>query len=369
MPAVSEQECLTWLRRVAEKMGTFEIEHKEMIPQVALEGGRVRADALITLRRTDTHETVKLAVDGRSRLTPGEASAIAREWQNVTWDRGLLICCPYISPRTAEICRNAGINYLDKAGNCRIVATGFYVEIMGHPNPAPDTRPLMNPFAQKGSRIVRVLLENPNRSWQVQEIAKEANVSNGLVSKSKRVLVDEGYVHEPAGRISLCDPKGLLRAWSEAYKSSIESVGLYVMDDLNIVESKLNNYCEEKNTKYAFAGFTSAWSMAPMVRVNRTIILIQRRPEGNIIQELIAATQAKHVESGANLTVWITQDEWMFYKSRTVEGKRVTSPIQTYLDLSGKAGRGEEAARAVYERRIEPEFDQIYNRAQNRVQE
>jgi len=77
-----------------------------------------------------------------------------------------------------------------------------------------------------------VLLEHPDRSWQVQELAREARVSLGLVSKSKQALVDEGFVRMDAGRVQLLDPEGLLRAWQAAYRPDVKPLDLYVMDDL-----------------------------------------------------------------------------------------------------------------------------------------
>ena len=56
--------------------------------------------------------------------------------------------------------------------------------------------------------------------------------------------------------------------------------------------------------------------------------------------------------------LWFTDDSSVFYGGRTIEGRPVTSPIQTYLDCSGKAGRGEEAAQAVFEQLIQPSFAQ-----------
>jgi hypothetical protein len=269
------------------------------------------------------------------------------------------LCCPYISPRVAEICRTAGVNYLDKAGNCRIVAGGLHLEIAGHPNPTPDTRPLGNLFAPKGSGIVRVLLEHPIRSWQVQELGREARVSLGLVSKSKQALVDEGFVRVDAGRVQLQDPEGLLRAWQAAYHQDVEPLDLYVMDNLPGAERVLGDRCTAADVKYALAGFSAAWLLAPMVRVQRTTMLIEGAVDAAQTQELIAAIGAKHVESGANLTLWFSRDSSVFYGGRTIEGHPVTSPIQTYLDCVGKAGRGEEAALAVFEQLIQPSFAKV----------
>jgi hypothetical protein len=272
------------------------------------------------------------------------------------FDGALLLYCPHISPRVAEICRTAGVNYLDKAGNCRIVTGGLHLQITGHPNPVPDSRPLANPFSPKGSGIVRVLLEHPGRSWQVQELGREAGVSLGLVSKSKQALVDEGFLRVDAGRLQLQDPEGLLRAWRAAFHPDVEPLDLYVMDDLPTAERVLADRCAAADVKHALAGFSAAWLLAPMVRVQRTTMLIEGAVDAVQTRELITAIGAKHVDSGANLTLWCTHSPSLFYGGRTIDGRPVTSPIQTYLDCIGKAGRGEEAAQAVFEQLIPPSF-------------
>ena len=363
MAVRSQTQWRTWLRKVAEETGAFTLTEAQTDSPGSVAARRVGADAVVALSPKQAKGAIKCAVVVRSRLNPREAMATVSAWQAVNWDGALLLCCPYISPRVAAICRTAGVNYLDRAGNCRIVAGGLHLEVAGRPNPAPDTRPLANPFSPKGSSIVRVLLEHPGRSWQVQELAREARVSLGLVSKSKQALIDEGFVRMDAGRVQLQDPGGLLHAWQAAYRQDVEALDLYVMDDLPTAERVLVDRCVAADVKYALAGFSAAWLLAPMVRVQRTTMLIKGSVDAAQTRELIAAIGAKHVDSGANLTLWFTRDPSMLYGGRMIEGRPVTSPIQTYLDCVGKAGRGEEAAQAVFEQLIQPSFAKVHRTA------
>ena len=356
MAARSPTEWRTWLTSLAEATGAFTISETPASSRAVADARRAGGDAVVTLRATQTRNTLRCAVVARARLNPREASAAISAGREADWEGALLFCCPYISPRVAEMCRAAGVNYLDKAGNCRIVAGGLHLEIVGRPNPAPDTRPLANPFSPKSSGIARMLLENPSRSWQVQELAREAQVSLGLVSKAKQALIDEGFVRMVAARVQLQDPVGLLRAWQAAYRPDVEPLDLYVMDDLAKAEQVLVECCAAAGVRCALAGFSAAWLLAPMVRVQRTTMLIEGVLEADRTRELMAAIGAKHVDSGANLTLWFARQPSMFYAARTIEGRPVTSPIQTYLDCVGKAGRGEEAAQAVFEQLIQPSF-------------
>lgn len=60
----------------------------------------------------------------------------------------------------------------------------------------------------------------------------------------------------------------------------------------------------------------------------------------------------KRVDTGANLLLWRPFDQSVLAGRRSEDASalKVTSAIQTFLDLKKLAGRGEEAAAAVYEK-------------------
>ncbi len=64
----------------------------------------------------------------------------------------------------------------------------------------------------------------------------------------------------------------------------------------------------------------------------------------------------KQVRSGANVTILNPYDEGVLYGTRDIEGAPIVSPIQLYLDLSQMKGRGEEAASAILEGVIKPQW-------------
>src|SRR5439155_948817 len=64
----------------------------------------------------------------------------------------------------------------------------------------------------------------------------------------------------------------------------------------------------------------------------------------------------REVSSGANLRLIEPYDDGVFYGAREVEGASVVSPAQLYLDLLNTAGRGEEAAAALLEQVIKPQW-------------
>ena len=74
------------------------------------------------------------------------------------------------------------------------------------------------------------------------------------------------------------------------------------------------------------------------------------------IEDIAAALQLKKVESGANVTLLQPYDDGVFYGLRNIGGTNVVSDIQLYLDLKAYKGRGEDAAQAIFEKRIKPKW-------------
>ncbi|MBI1830510.1 MAG: hypothetical protein HYR84_03555 [Planctomycetes bacterium] len=298
-------------------------------------------------------------VETRARLTQREAIGVCADLKR-KGKRSIaaIIACPYVSPRVAEICREHGVGYLDAAGNCDIRASGFVLQIDGRPNAAPDTRPLLNPFATKASRVARLLLIHPGRSWQVQELAEAGQISLGLASKAKDALIEQGHAQERAGRLEARDSRALLETWSAVYKLPARRSQLYVMDETDRTETAVLRWCEKQHIEHGLAEFSGAWRLAPMVRYKQASVCLRESSSRDILSDLMRDLDAKPVETGSNLVVSITSDESIFFDARKVESLTVLSPVQLYLAFHAQRGRGREAADELMQRVLAPGFEQ-----------
>jgi hypothetical protein len=92
------------------------------------------------------------------------------------------------------------------------------------------------------------------------------------------------------------------------------------------------------------------------VRQPKTWLYLSASLEGQFRDEV----EAKPVDSGENLIVLIPDDDGVFYSGDgdTVGDSRMscTNAVQTYVDLYHCGGRGEEAAEALLEQRLKPEW-------------
>jgi hypothetical protein len=259
------------------------------------------------------------------------------------------MCSPVISSRVAEMCKLKDIGYLDAAGNCHIVGRNLFVHVEGRKNLQRVSREAVDLFAEKSSRVIRVLLSDPQRGWQVQRLAEEAKISLGLASRLKRKLIEQAYAELRDGLLFVRDARALLDAWAKIYKPP-QLRNLYVMDEAKKIEHKIAEWCSANQSRYAFTAFAGAWRVAPMVRYSVPSMYVES-PDCDL-SALERQLGAKAVEDGANLQLWIPADEYVFYRMRAIDRRNVVSAIQLYLDLSALRGRGGEAAAEVFEKEI-----------------
>jgi hypothetical protein len=291
--------------------------------------------------------------------SPGEPRQVRyaiqqlREYLSQFEDTYGVVGAPYISNDTARICRENKVGYLDLAGNCFLNFEHVYIERKNFPNPNVERRPLRSLFAPKSSRILRVMLSNPKRSWQVQELADMAKVSLGLVSKVKQRLLDLEYAGEENKNILLRRPMDLLDKWAESYsfRKQNRMYDYFGFGKPKELERNVAEYCQRKKIPYALTLFSGAARVAPFARYTRGFVYV-----GKGIQEVAESLGLKEVSSGPNLTILEPFDEGVFYGSRKIEGLSVACDVQIYLDLVGYRGRGEESANFLLRERIEPQW-------------
>lgn len=102
-----------------------------------------------------------------------------------------------VSDRTSKIATQHGVSWMDCVGNCRLVflAYGIYVRRSNIENPFGDQLPrVLNVFSSNSIRVLRAMLQEPLRGWQLNELAAhlDVRVSSGLMSRIKRSLVESG---------------------------------------------------------------------------------------------------------------------------------------------------------------------------------
>ena len=79
-----------------------------------------------------------------------------------------IIVAPYISERSAIICREAGLGYIDLSGNCFIEFAQVHIVKENNPNTRLEKKVLKSLYYPKAERVLRVLLNNPGKIWKME---------------------------------------------------------------------------------------------------------------------------------------------------------------------------------------------------------
>ena len=343
-----------WVRRLAEETAAFEIVNAVEEKAKRTDQRKVEWDQVVTISVKPDQRRVDLLVQTRQHLLPNTVLGIFQKLNADRPDGTPLLCTPYISPRVAEMCREQNVGYLDGVGNCWIAAPGLFVHVTGRPN-RPTVSKAVDPFSKKSSRIVRTLLTHPQKGWQVQQLARQADVSLGLVSKAKTALVEDAYLEEHDRLLFVRDGVKLLQGWLAEYRPHVKRVQLFAIPRPNEIEKRLAEWCRTNKVTYALTQLAAAWRYSPMVRYDKSVAYIDRKLEtGSKLKSLLDHLDAKEVETGANCILWITDDPAVFTDSKEFDGVKVVSPLQLYLDLMALPGRGKDAAEEVFERELRP---------------
>ena len=267
---------------------------------------------------------------------------------------------PWISPRVAELCAERGWSWFDLAGNYRLDVPGLLqLRRTGNPPVFKRSRPVANLSTPEAARVMRALLapENAGMRWTQREIQNRCRpkVSLGLVNKLARILRDEAFVEvaQPGG-FRLRDPVKLLETWRMAYRfDPRQRKSYFTLLQGQKLREALARLGERNDVRAAYAAFSAAEIQAPHVRQPKTWLYVREQDVGLFAQTVAA----KPVDSGENVVLLVPPDDGVFYlpgERLNGGGLACTNPVQTYMDLFGCGGRGQEAAAALLEQCLLP---------------
>ncbi|MFC2166947.1 helix-turn-helix domain-containing protein, partial [Acidobacteriota bacterium] len=127
-----------------------------------------------------------------------------------------LMVVRYLSYKKQEYCRENNINYLDFSGNVYLNYQNIYIEKTGFINKYPEKRRGRNPFSDKASLILRLMLEG-NKVWGVRELAEKIDLNPGFVSRMFKELEELNYITRRNGKARLINKNNLLMDWVNFY--------------------------------------------------------------------------------------------------------------------------------------------------------
>jgi hypothetical protein len=198
-------------------------------------------------------------------------------------------------------------------------------------------------FASKAIDIVRVLLVRYPKSWALRDLAREAYVSLGQAFKVSDALIKERLAirASPRTELILMEPLALLKRWAAMnnFTAHTRFIDYYASEeDLTRFLEKLKNI---QGPEYALTGLAGALLVAPFVRPAKVHVYVNNAEDAG---KMAISLGLMPVEESGNVRFAIPKSKGVFYGAREIDGVRVVSDIQLYVDLLNYPARGEEAA-------------------------
>jgi hypothetical protein len=276
-----------------------------------------------------------------------------------------VLIAPFISEAVAAMCEAEGIGHLDLSGNCNLEFGGIWIERRGIPRKYKEDRGLKSLYSPKASRILRVLLQGPLRPHKVEELFAAATVSLGLVSKVRKVLLDQDLGEDSKDGIRIkgnAAAHAILRDWlrEDNFSQRVQVREYSTLASDSTLASHLASFCAAHHPLAAkeplFTLNFGAWLRAPHNVPTVVSAYLDQFPDET---EFLSFLNARPVSRGAgNLRIIVPDD----YLSVSIGHQRlnhhpdltVVSDLQLVLDLNGGEPNGVEQA-AVLQKR--PDFN------------
>jgi hypothetical protein len=255
----------------------------------------------------------------------------------------------YVSPDSAALLKRGGVGYLDLSGNCYLAFENVLIEKEGKPNLRPSTRPLKSLFAPRASRVVRVLLVDPQHAWRLEELAKAAEVSLGHAHNVVKRLQDLAWVdRDEHQRIHLSRSGDLLDGWVASYRYTQNTLEAYFSPErvTRGLMGEVGRVCHGEGRRYAFTLHSGAALVAPNVRAQAIHCYVEggADPVARALGLRPVAGGAR-AEAEGNVHFLAPYDAGVFYAPITKSGLPVVCLPQLYADLYHHPRRGREQAR------------------------
>lgn len=255
--------------------------------------------------------------------------------------------------------RESGLSFVDVSGAVHLNLPGLIVD-------RSDLTPVrrrasgknaIDPFADRSSRVSRVLLSNAaTREWGVRELAEAAEVNPSTVSRVVKALAQEELVEfERRGRSSatwMQEPERLLQSWTRAYDWS-RNERLAFNAPVGTPEKFLPRLKRVfHGTRWALSLHAGASLIAPHATWNRVHLYYAGR-EGQLL-DLAREAGWKLAEEGNLVVMWPFYEESVWWRLERRHTLPVVSVLQLILDLWHYPLRGHEQAEHLLKSSLEP---------------
>ncbi len=260
----------------------------------------------------------------------------------------LLLVAGETTAEARQILRNHGINIVDGIGNAHIALPGLFFHVEARqPNDRDRITHVQTRLAGKAGGVAQALLLQPDRPWQVVDLAKEAHVSPALVHRiftrleREKLLTVKGRGPNRVRRLT--NPGGLLDLYAEENADRPNRIlgHLLAQTPQQLIE-RLTTTLGKAGIDYAITGAAAASLVAPFVTA---IPVIDAWISADVAPEEIQLASGVHpVTDGANVIFLQGKNDTALLFREDVNDRWLANRFQIYADLRRDPRRGKEQA-------------------------
>ncbi|MGA3215765.1 MAG: hypothetical protein ABSD97_08780 [Acidimicrobiales bacterium] len=319
------------------------------IPEVTVEPAvatKHRPD--IVVRAGDVTHVVEVKAQ---RVTNAAAARQLVEYaRHLPTGTSLLVVARTTTEEARHLLEEQGVGVIDTQGNMRVELPGLFLWTEGRPVPAAreDQKEPPVKLTGKAGVAAQALLREPQRRWQVHDLAKAADVSVGLAHRVLARLERENLVKvEGAGpkrtrRVE--NPTALLDLWAEEMRDrGVKQLRAFRLARDPRVQTKiLSRALAAAKIEHAVTGPAGAARLAPFVTaIPVTDIWVA---DTVALSDIAATAHADVVQEGHNILLrQATSDAPLAFRQK-VDDVWTANPFRLFLDLRQDPRRGREQA-------------------------
>jgi hypothetical protein len=271
----------------------------------------------------------------------------ATAWQLVHQARQgtpLLLIADETTAEARAILEDHGIAVIDGLGNAHIELPGLLFHLEGRRAPQ-HARPAR--LTGKAGVIAQALLLTPQREWQVQDVAEEADVAIGLAHRVLARLEDEGIVvTEGIGRRRVrrvANPTALLDLWAEETADRPNrTLGYLLAQSPQQLIRELGGNLGRAGIDHALTGAAAGSLVAPFITAVPVVEVWVAA--GVAPEDLYDAAGVDPVAEGQNVVFLQGKDDAPLVFREKVKDVWVANRFRLYADLRRDPRRGREQA-------------------------
>lgn len=193
--------------------------------------------------------------------------------------RPWILLAPHVGRPLAKYLGQQGVNFVDRAGNCRLqIGRQHFAEIEGRP---PERRPWHGRgVGVPGHQVLLALLVRPDLlNAPVRTLAEAAGVAPATAADRIARLREEGLVQEADHRRRLAEPRRLLDLWLKGYETLVRPrllIGRYRAQeaDPEALERRIEDTLDDTVT-WALGGGAAAHRLIGYYRGPDTVVHVQ----------------------------------------------------------------------------------------------